>query len=115
MNKVTICSIGLIALTVSSAYAEKFEIRAQDTAKTENTASGAPDGYGDSLITRRPGNLPTSATYKVTVPKSGKYKLSIDYAAAEPRPLSVTVNGRNQSDPRSSRPCFDACPAIMTA
>lgn len=78
----------------ASVNAAKYEIRAQDAVKTENTASGAPDGYGDSLITRRPGNIPTSATYEVTVPKKGRYKFVIDYAAAEPRPLLVTVNGQ---------------------
>lgn len=86
-------SLAATCIVVTSAHADNYRIRAQTAVKTENTAAGAPDGYGDSLITRTPGNLPTSAQYELTVTSPGTYELSIDYAAASPRPLLVTVNG----------------------
>lgn len=71
-----------------------YKVRAQNFVGEQNTKPGAGDGYGDCIITRPPGHLPTSAEYAVTVPVAGDYAFSISYAAAVPRPISITVNGQ---------------------
>lgn len=84
----------VMCITTNIAHAVEITVRAQDFIASENVASGAPDGYGDTIITRKPGNLPTSAKYKVTVKAAGNYQLSMTYAASVPRPISITVNGQ---------------------
>lgn len=85
------------ALSTGVAHAETVVVRAQDFVSNQNVESGGPYGYGDCIVTRRPGNIPTSAEYRFNVRESGQYQLSISYAALDPRPVSVTVNGQNIS------------------
>ena len=94
----------LAALSMSVAHAETIEIRAQDYISNQNVASGAPDGYGDCIVTRRPGKLPTSAEYEFKVTEAGKYQLVMSYAALDPRPVSIKVNGQNISSNAASAP-----------
>jgi len=79
---------------INGAGAELISIRAQDYVSSENVKSGATDGYGDVIITRPPGKIPTSASYEFDVQSAGDYQLSLRYAAADPRPIFVSVNGQ---------------------
>lgn len=85
---------GASVCLVANAIAETYTIRAQDYVSSENVKSGATDGYGDVIITRPPGKIPTSAVYEVTIKAAGDYRLSLRYAAADPRPVFLTVNGQ---------------------
>ncbi len=89
-------AIGLLfaALGIGVVQAETIETRAQDYIDNQNVESGARTGYGDCIVTREPGNLPTSAKYKVKVKDEGNYHLKMTYAAGVPRPVSITVNGQ---------------------
>ncbi|QDU23880.1 DUF1553 domain-containing protein [Urbifossiella limnaea] len=53
------------------------------------------DGYGAGIgVVINAGPLPNVAEYDVEVPAAGTYQLAVRYAAAEPRPVRVTVGGR---------------------
>jgi hypothetical protein len=90
------------AFSIGIAHAETVEVRAQDFVSNQNVESGGPYGYGDCIVTRRPGKIPTSAEYRFNVKDEGKYQLTISYAALDPRPVSITVNGQNISSNAAS-------------
>ncbi|QXH42823.1 hypothetical protein [Pseudomonas sessilinigenes] len=92
-----IASFLFAVLSAGIAHAETVVVRAQDYVSNQNVESGGPYGYGDCIVTRRPGNIPTSAEYRFNVKDGGQYQLMISYAASDPRPVSITVNGQNIS------------------
>ena len=53
------------------------------------------DGYGAGIgVIINAGPLPNVAEYDVEMPAAGTYQLAVRYAAAEPRPVRVMVNGK---------------------
>lgn len=57
-------------------------------------AGGAVASYGDVLLNAPPYNSrPNMAEYKFSASAAGKYNLSIEYAAAQSRPVKITING----------------------
>ena len=53
------------------------------------------DNYGKAIgVVLNAGPLPNFTEYTLTVPADGEYQLQIRYAALEPRPVKVTVNGK---------------------
>jgi hypothetical protein len=53
------------------------------------------DGYGAGIgVVYNRGELPNVAEYDVTLPAAGAYRVELRYAAAESRPVALSVNGR---------------------
>ena len=67
-------------------------VRACDVAP----AAGSAGQYGQGVILNAPpySDRPNCAEYDFAAPAAGVYRLEIEYAAAEPRPVRVSVNGR---------------------
>ncbi|QDU49202.1 DUF1553 domain-containing protein [Gimesia panareensis] len=66
--------------------------------EAENFQTGnvkkATTGYGEGIgVIYNKGTLPNIAEYEIDVPKAGRYQLEIRYAAAQYRPVELSING----------------------
>ncbi|WP_417396704.1 DUF1553 domain-containing protein [Gimesia chilikensis] len=66
--------------------------------EAENFQTGnvkkATTGYGEGIgVIYNKGTLPNIAEYEIEVPKAGRYQLEIRYAAAQSRPVELSING----------------------
>ena len=54
----------------------------------------ASTGYGEGIgVIYNNGTLPNIAEYEIEVPESGRYQFEIRYAAAQARPVELSING----------------------
>jgi hypothetical protein len=61
---------------------------------SQQNLAAIPVGRVDWPVVTSAGAPPYSATYQMNVPDEGAYELAIRYAAAQPRPVIVSVNGQ---------------------
>lgn len=67
----------------------------------QNTCVGClkDPSYGPDVLTANSGLAHTNATkFKFDLPSSGIYKMTVEYAAMEERPVSLIINGALQDD-----------------
>ena len=70
-------------------------VRIESEAFARGNVLKLTDGYGAGIgVIINAGPLPNFAEYDLEVPKAGVYQLAVRYAAADPRPVRVLVNGR---------------------
>lgn len=56
--------------------------------------------YGPDVLTANSGQPhPNAAKFKFDLPSGGIYKLSVEYASMEERPVDLIINGALQDDP----------------
>jgi cytochrome c553 len=75
-----------------------YESHAAILVEAENFQTGnvkkATTGYGEGIgVIYNKGTLPNIAEYEIEVPKAGRYQLEIRYAAAQSRPVELSING----------------------
>jgi len=86
-------SLKLVADLTKDAPAGTVRIEAEAFAR--GNVLKLTDGYGAGVgVVINAGPLPNVAEYDVEVPAAGTYQLAVRYAAADPRPVRVTVGGR---------------------
>ena len=75
-----------------------YESHSAIVVEAENFQTGnvkkATTGYGEGIgVIYNKGTLPNIAEYEIEVPKAGRYQLEIRYAAAQSRPVELSING----------------------
>ncbi|MEQ8851928.1 DUF1553 domain-containing protein [Gimesia sp.] len=75
-----------------------YKSQAAIVVEAENFQTGnvkkATTGYGEGIgVIYNKGTLPNIAEYEIEVPKAGRYQLEIRYAAAQSRPVELSING----------------------
>ena len=76
-----------------------YQQQSAQIVEAENYQSGnvkkASTGYGEGIgVIYNNGTLPNIAEYEIEVPESGRYQFEIRYAAAQSRPVELSINGQ---------------------